>query len=47
MARQKWVDFKQVKEAVSMAMILEHYKVNWLRKSRDQLRGRCPIHDHG
>ena len=47
MARQKWVDFKQVKEAVSMAMILEHYKVNWLRKSRDQLRRRCPIHDHG
>ena len=28
-----------------MAMILEHYEVNWLRKSKDQLRGRCPIHD--
>jgi DNA primase len=44
MQEKAWVDFKQVKETVSMAMVLEQYGVNWLRKSRDQLRGRCPIH---
>jgi DNA primase len=39
-----WVDFKQVKAAVSMEMVLAHYGVNWLRKSGAELRGKCPIH---
>lgn len=39
-----WVDYKQVKEAVTMQMVLEHYGVNWLRGSGDNLKGRCPIH---
>ena len=40
-----WVSFEVVKEAVSMSMLVDHYQINWLRKSKDQLRGRCPIHD--
>jgi len=39
-----WVDFKAVKQAVSMQMVLDHYHINWLRKNGDELRGRCPIH---
>lgn len=39
-----WVDFKAVKAAVTMQMILDHYQVNWLRKNGVELRGRCPIH---
>jgi len=39
-----WVDFKAVKAAVSMQMLLDHYQINWLRKSSGELRGRCPIH---
>jgi DNA primase len=39
-----WVDFKVVKQAVSMQMVLDHYNINWLRKTRDELRGHCPIH---
>src|SRR5947207_12336060 len=39
-----WVDFKAVKEAVTMPMALEHYQVNWLRKEKEELVGRCPIH---
>ncbi len=27
-----------------MDMVLSRYQVNWLRKSGDELRGRCPIH---
>src|SRR6266853_6006929 len=42
--QEKWVDFKAVKTAISMEMILGRYGVNWLRKSGDELRGRCPIH---
>src|SRR5882672_9177937 len=34
----------EVKDAVTMEMILGRYGVNWLRKSKDELRGRCPIH---
>jgi DNA primase len=39
-----WVDFKMVKAAVSMQMLLDRYQINWLRKSGKDLRGRCPIH---
>jgi DNA primase len=39
-----WVDFRAVKQAVSMQMVLDHYNINWLRKTRDELRGHCPIH---
>jgi DNA primase len=42
--QENWVDFKAVKSAVSMEMILSRYQVNWLRKSGEELRGRCPIH---
>jgi DNA primase len=39
-----WVDFRLVKQAVSMAMVLEHYGINGLRKNGSELRGACPIH---
>src|SRR2546425_13043338 len=39
-----WVDFKAIKQAVTIEEVLAHYQVNWLRKSGDELRGRCPIH---
>ena len=39
-----WVDFRAVKNAVTMRMALDHYGVNWLRKRGDELAGRCPIH---
>ena len=41
---ENWVDFKVVKQAVTMRMILDHYSINWLRKSGKEFRGRCPIH---
>lgn len=44
MQNNSWVDFKAVKAAVSMEMVLARYSVNWLRKRDDELRGRCPIH---
>ncbi|MDP2896374.1 MAG: CHC2 zinc finger domain-containing protein [bacterium] len=44
MGEKNWVDFKAVKAAVTMQMVLDHYGVNWLRKSGDELRGKCPIH---
>jgi len=40
----EWVDFKKVKEAVSIDMALNHYGVNGLTKQGDELRGVCPIH---
>lgn len=41
---QKWVDFAAVKQAVSLPAVLEYYQVAGLRRRRDQLVGRCPIH---
>jgi hypothetical protein len=40
----EWVDFKKVKGAVDMQMVLDHYGINGLTKSGDELRGPCPIH---
>jgi DNA primase len=42
--QKDWVDFRLVKQAVSMQAVLDHYGINWLRKNKDELRGRCPIH---
>src|ERR1700739_109249 len=42
--QDNWVDFKAIKAAVTMEVILGRYGVNWLRKKDDDLRGRCPIH---
>jgi DNA primase len=39
-----WVDFRLVKQAVSMLMVLEHYGINGLKKNGSELRGACPIH---
>lgn len=40
----EWVDFKKVKGAVDMQMLLDHYGINGLTKSGEELRGPCPIH---
>jgi len=39
-----WVDFKALKAAVSLKMVLDHYGIELNRKG-DQLTGSCPIHD--
>lgn len=44
MSRNDWVDFHAVKEAVSRETVLRHYQVPGLRRRREQLEGRCPIH---
>jgi DNA primase len=43
-ASKSWVDFSAVKRAVSLEAVLRHYQVPGLRRHRDQLQGRCPIH---
>lgn len=40
-----WVEFAAIKRAVPLVAVLEHYRIDELRRSgRDQLRGRCPLH---
>src|SRR5438128_1154715 len=41
---KEWVDFKKLKGAVDMQMVLNHYGLNGLTKSGEELRGPCPIH---
>ena len=43
--RERWVDFRAIKEAVGLEAVLEHYEVkNLRRRRRDQLEGCCPLH---
>ena len=44
MEQDNWVDFRAIKQSVGMEMVLQHYGITKLRKSGDELRGRCPIH---
>jgi len=39
-----WADFAAVKHAVSLEAVLRNYQIPGLRRRRDQLQGRCPIH---
>lgn len=41
----KWVDFEAIKRRVPMAAVLEHYRIQGLKRSgKAHLRGRCPLH---
>src|SRR5882724_2681655 len=42
----KWVDFKAIKSAVSMEMVLAHYNVRVRKVNQSYLRGRCPLPTH-
>ena len=39
----EWVEFRIIKAAVTMQMVLDHYGVS-LKQSGHELRGKCPIH---
>jgi DNA primase len=42
--KDDWADFRTIKQSVSMDAVLRKYGINWLRKERGELRGRCPLH---
>jgi len=42
--QDNWVNFRAVKAAVTMQMVLDHYGVDWLLEKGYGLRGHCPIH---
>lgn len=42
-----YVDFKHVKEAVSLEMVLNHYGIALRKVNAKSLRGKCPLPMHG
>jgi DNA primase len=40
---ENWVDFKTIKQAVTLEQVLGHYGIK-LKRTGKELRGRCPIH---
>jgi len=40
----RWVNFRQIKDAVSIGVVLQHYRWKCLRRRGDRVQGRCPIH---
>src|SRR3954470_13882664 len=42
----EWVDFKEIKTAVSIEMVLAHYNVRLRRVNQTSLRGSCPLPTH-
>jgi DNA primase len=39
-----WLNFRQIKEAVPLSAVLEHYEWKCLSRRGDRVQGRCPIH---
>lgn len=46
MSEATWVDFKAVKNAVSMEAVLGRYAVKVYRVNKDHVRGKCPLPSH-
>ena len=45
-SKNEWVDFKEIKEKLSIEEILDHYGLlKGLRRKENELKGFCPIHD--
>ena len=42
-----WVSFDEIKKAVSLEMVLDHYRIELRRVSATSLRGKCPLPMHG
>jgi hypothetical protein len=42
-----WVDFDAVKRAVSLEMVLHHYRIELPSVGAGTLRGKCPLPMHG
>ena len=40
----RWVSFRQIKEAVRLGEVLEHYGWKCLRRRGDHVQGRCALH---
>jgi DNA primase len=40
----RWLNFGQIKDAISMGAVLEHYGWKCLRRRGDRVQGCCPIH---
>ena len=41
----KWIDFEAIKRRVPIAAVLDHYRIEGLKRSgKARLRGRCPLH---
>jgi DNA primase len=43
-SKTSWVDFKLVKDTVTIQMVIDHYNITGLKKSGNELRGACPLH---
>lgn len=42
-----WISFDEIKKAVSLDMILQHYQVDLRQVSATSVRGKCPLPMHG
>jgi DNA primase len=42
-----WVSFEEIKKAVSLEMVIDHYRLELRRVSDASLRGKCPLPMHG
>jgi DNA primase len=42
-----WVSFEEVKHAVSLEMVLHHYRIELRKVAAGSLRGKCPLPMHG
>jgi DNA primase len=42
-----WVNFDEIKKAVSLEMVINHYRLEFRQVNAATLRGKCPLPMHG
>src|ERR1700733_14511309 len=42
-----WVSFEEIKQAVSLEMVINHYRIELRKVNAATLRGKCPLPMHG
>jgi len=42
-----WVSFDEIKKAVSLEMVIHHYRLELRQVNANSLRGKCPLPTHG
>jgi DNA primase len=43
----EWVSFEEIKKAISLEMVIKHYRIELRRVNATSLRGKCPLPMHG
>ncbi len=46
MERQRWIDFRQLKDDIAIEQVFQHYGLSFRKTGQSEVRGQCPLPTH-